>query len=659
MPDLSIIIVNYNVKEFLLNLLDSLKKATNNLSHEIIIVDNASDDGSVEIIEEKYPSVKLIKNKKNVGFGTANNQGIKLSQGKYTLLINPDTIVKENIFTKLIQFIESKPDAGMVGCKVLNPDGSLQLSCRRGFPGPWTSFTKVTGLSKLFPKSKLFAKYNLTYLNENGTYRVDAISGAFMFTKKEILEKVGGFDTQFFMYGEDLDLCYRIQKEGLSVYYFHETEIIHYKGESTRRSSLEETRVFYDAMYLFVKKHFSSSFIVETILKSAIALRKIIAFTNVYRMVLIGIIVDLVLITTAIFLAENFYLSDHWKGFPDFVKPWVYIVPSFVQVLISGLLGAYKKNSLSVLRCLNSLFIGLLFLTSSTFFLKQFAFSRAIVLIMYTILLVVLPFWRAILKLALRVGHSEESKKRRTLVVGTGETALSIAGKLKSSLSSIHHVIGIIGLTRKMVGQKLFNFEVLGSIENIKKIVLAHKIEKVIFVSEEISFEQLFGAVSSCQGINVNFVVAGSEQDFLVGKSSVTMLDDIPLMDVQYNISALPNRIAKALFDIFLSVPILLLVYPFVYFYQKLIRNNNDFVNFVLGVPKVLTLKRSFVGPRSISSTDKLYLGRIGLTGLWNTEYLDKSDLEEQNKLNIYYAKNQNIWMDLEILGKTFAKMFE
>jgi O-antigen biosynthesis protein len=213
--DLSIIIVNYNVKVFLQNLLDSINKASANLQTEIIIVDNASDDGSVEFLREKYPSVKLIINKTNLGFGKANNLALREAKGKFILLLNPDTIVAEDTFIKMIEFFNQTPEAGLAGCKILNPDGTLQLPCRRSFPGPWTSFTKVTGLSSLFPKSRIFARYNLTYLDENETYEVDAISGSFMMMKKEVYDKVGGFDEQFFMYGEDLDLCYRIQKARL------------------------------------------------------------------------------------------------------------------------------------------------------------------------------------------------------------------------------------------------------------------------------------------------------------------------------------------------------------------------------------------------------------------------------------------------------------
>ncbi len=310
MKKLSLIIVNYNVKEFLLNLLDSLEKALSGTDSEIIVVDNASEDGSVEVIREKYPEVIVIANSDNPGFGRANNQGLEIAKGEYIVLINPDTIVREDTFIKMLSFFNEFPEAGMAGCKVLNPDGSLQLPCRRGFPGPWTSFTKVTGLSTLLPKSPLFARYNLTYLDENDTYEVDAISGAFMMFRRKVYEEIGGFDPEFFMYGEDLDLCYRTQKAGFKVYYVHNTEIIHYKGESTRRSSMDETRIFYDAMHKFVKKHFSSSILVEFILRFAIILRKFVAFLNIYKLAILSITLDFIFFGLSLFAADQIYLSE-------------------------------------------------------------------------------------------------------------------------------------------------------------------------------------------------------------------------------------------------------------------------------------------------------------------------------------------------------------
>ncbi len=399
MIDISIIIVNYNVKEFLLNLIDSINKAAKGISSEIIVVDNASEDGSVEAIEKNYPGVILIKNKENLGFGKANNIGLERASGRYLLLINPDTIVKEDTLRKMISFFEEHPDAGMAGCKVLNPNGTLQLACRRSFPGPWTSFTKVTGLSALFPKSKLFARYNLTYLDENQTYEVDAISGSFMMIKREAYEKTGGFDPQFFMYGEDLDLCYRIQQNGYKVYYFHGTEIIHYKGESTKRSSIDETKVFYDAMHLFVKKHLSSSFVVEWILRFAIFIRRIFAFFNHFRLPIAASIMDFLIFTVSLYAAEKIYFSNTpWKGFPEQVKPFVYIVPGLVQAAISFLSGAYKRETISLLRSVIALFFGGVFLSAATFFLKQYAFSRAVVLITYAFSFFIFSLWRIIAK---------------------------------------------------------------------------------------------------------------------------------------------------------------------------------------------------------------------------------------------------------------------
>ncbi|MCF8241117.1 MAG: glycosyltransferase [Melioribacteraceae bacterium] len=658
MIDLSIIIVNYNVKEFLQNLFASIEKAAQNLSHEIIVVDNASDDGSRELLDEKYPDVKLIANKKNVGFGVANNQGLEIAKGKYILLINPDTIVKEDTFTSLIKFFENNPDAGMAGCKVLNPDGTLQLACRRSFPGPWVSFTKVAGLSKIFPKSKLFAQYNLTYLDENQSYEVDAISGAFMMMRKETYEKVGGFDPQFFMYGEDLDLCYRIKSAGFKVYYVHETEIIHYKGESTKRSSIDETKVFYDAMMIFVRKHLSSSLLVKLILQFAILLRQTLAFINVYRLVIISIFIDLVLFNSAIYAAEKLYNPGSWPGFPEYVKPWIYFVPSLIQIIISALGGAYGKKTLSVLRVLVSLFVGLIFISSITFFFKQFAFSRAIVLITYGFLIILYPLWRIISKVVFKVGLIHETKKYKTIIVGTDQKARKLFSAMKSTLVRVHNVLGFVSYTHKEVGEKIDNIEVIGSVENLKRVIKENHVDKVIFSSNEISFNKIFSIVSQCQGENVEFLLAGNELDYLVGKSAVTMLDDIALLKVQYNISAFTHSVIKSVFDISISIIILLLVYPFLFLADKLGKRKTDFSKFILGTPSVLFRKKSFVGPRDESFHNGLFIGKIGLTGLWYTEEYNHDDATELNNLDVYYAKNQNIWLDLEILGKSFSKMF-
>jgi hypothetical protein len=655
--DLSIIIVNYNVKEFLQNLIHSIEKASTNLTKEIIIIDNASDDGSVEFIKEKFPQIKLIANQTNLGFGKANNIGLKQAAGKYILLINPDTLVAEDTFEKMIKFFESNKNVGLAGCKILNPDGSLQLACRRSFPGPWTSFTKVTGLSTLFPKSKIFARYNLTYLDENKSYEVDAISGSFMMMRKEVYEKVGGFDEQFFMYGEDLDLCYRIQKAGYKVFYVHSTQIIHYKGESTKRSSIDETKVFYSAMHLFVKKHLSTSFLVGLILRSAIFVRSILAFIGVRKLIVISAILDFIFFDICLFTAEKIYhsLSD-WGGFPDFAIPIVYTVPALIQIFVSFAIGNYKKDKISVSKTLLSILVSLPILTSLTFFFKDFAFSRAIVLITYSFLFLVFSIWRIVFKIIFKSGLVDDDlKQKRTLIVGLDESAILIGKKIRKKKTDRRSIIGLIGFSNKNIGEKFESFEVIGTDQNIKRVIRDNKINEIIFSSGELSYNKMMEIVGKCREENVEFKIVGSNLDFIVGKTAVTLLDDMPVIELNYNITQPQQSLIKAFFDYSITIPSLFLIYPFIFFKSKLASTQSDFTNFVLGLPKVISGQNSLVGPQTSGHSKDSFLGKTGLTGYWYIENENSDDIE---KLNFYYAKNQNIWLDLEILAKSLNKMW-
>jgi len=655
--DLSIIIVNYNVKEFLQNLLHSIEKASSKILKEIIIIDNASDDGSVEVIKDKFPTIKLIVNKTNVGFGSANNQGLTIAKGKYILFINPDCIVSEDTFDNMISFFESHPECGLAGCKILNSDGTLQLACRRSFPGPWTSFTKVTGLSNLFPASRIFARYNLTYLDENKTYEVDAVSGSFMMIRKEVYDKVGGFDEQFFMYGEDLDLCYRIQKAGFKVFYVHTTQVIHYKGESTKRSNLDETKLFYHAMHLFVKKHLSSFPLVELILRTAIGFRELFAYLGKRKLSLYSALTDFILFDVALFIAEQFYKNiTEWVGFDPEAYIVIYTVPAIIQIFVSALSGVYRKDEVSVLRNFGSIIISFLFITSATFFFKQYAFSRAVVLIAFILFLIATTLYRIFLKLFFKVGIKlDGALNRRTIIVGTDEEAVKLAQKIKQQKADVHSYIGLIGKTHSEIGKEVNGFSVIGSIGNIKNVFTERKINEVIFSSEEISYADMMSIVSASKNINVDFKIVGSDMNFVVGKSSVSMLDDIPLVEVNYNISSPAVRTLKVIFDYVLSITVLFSLYPFIYFLTKQSGKETDFRKLILSVPSVLSGKNSLVGPKKSFLVESLNLGKAGLTGLW---YIDEGTFTDSEKLDFYYVKNQNIWLDLEILGKTLNKMW-
>lgn len=263
---LSVIILNYNVRYFLEQCVLSVQKALENIDGEIIVVDNLSTDDSCAMMKTRFPNVKLIENKANLGFPKGNNIGVAESKGEYLCILNPDTVVTEDTFEKVLAFARSKQDLGIVGCKLIDGTGNFLPESKRGVPTPWVAFTKIFGLYKLFPKSSLFNKYYAQHLSENQTGKVDILVGAFMVMKRDLYLEVGGFDENCFMYSDDIDLSYMVLKSGKSNYYFHETSVIHYKGESTVRDGTYMKR-FREAMQFFYKKHFGGSVVFDLLMR--------------------------------------------------------------------------------------------------------------------------------------------------------------------------------------------------------------------------------------------------------------------------------------------------------------------------------------------------------------------------------------------------------
>jgi GT2 family glycosyltransferase len=277
---LSIIIVSYNVKYFLEQCLASVQRAMEGLQAEVFVVDNYSEDGSVEYLQSKYSSAKFIQNEKNVGFAKANNIALKLCKGEYVLFLNPDTIIPENILKDCISFFQTYSDAGALGVQMLDGSGSFLPESKRAFPSAIVSFCKLSGLAALFPKSSLFNKYALGNLNKDETHEIDIISGAFMMSRNNLLQKLNGFDESFFMYGEDIDLSYRLKKTGYKNYYLGNLKIVHFKGESIGNNKIKHTRAFYNAMHVFVDKYyngFNGSFL-KILLRLGIFIRSCTSF---------------------------------------------------------------------------------------------------------------------------------------------------------------------------------------------------------------------------------------------------------------------------------------------------------------------------------------------------------------------------------------------
>lgn len=253
---LSVVIVNYNVSHYLLQCVDSLSHALRGTDSEVIVVDNHSRDNSVTLLRQYHPEVRIVENLHNLGFAKANNIAIRQSRGEYVLLLNPDTIVSESVVKGVISFLDSHPEAGSAGVRMLNADGTVAPESRRGVPTPMTAFYKLSGLCGMFPNSRRFGRYYLGHLPWDSPQQIEVVSGAFCMLRTSILKKVGLLDEDYFMYGEDIDLSYRILKSGATNWYVPET-ILHYKGESTHKSSFRYVHVFYQAMHIFFRKHFS------------------------------------------------------------------------------------------------------------------------------------------------------------------------------------------------------------------------------------------------------------------------------------------------------------------------------------------------------------------------------------------------------------------
>jgi GT2 family glycosyltransferase len=266
---LSVIILNYNVRYFLEQCVLSVQEALSDIDGEIIVVDNNSDDDSCLMMKSRFPHIKLIQNKENSGFPKGNNIGVEQAKGKYICILNPDTVVAEDTFIKILAFAEKQTNLGIIGCKLIDGTGNFLPESKRGVPTPWVAFTKIFGLYKIFPNQKLFNQYYAQHLTENQTGKVDILVGAFMIMKRDLYLEIGGFDEDCFMYADDIDLSYSVLQKQKNNYYFHETSVIHYKGESTVKDGKYMKR-FQEAMEFFYQKHFRKSLFFSVFIKIGI-----------------------------------------------------------------------------------------------------------------------------------------------------------------------------------------------------------------------------------------------------------------------------------------------------------------------------------------------------------------------------------------------------
>jgi len=692
MIEISVIIVSYNVKPFLEQALHSVLKALRGIPSEIFVVDNDSGDGSGLLVRERFPDVHLIRNKKNVGFAKANNQALRRVKGKKICLVNPDTLVRGDTFRVCLDYFDHHPDVGAVGCKILNPDGTLQLSCRRSFPTPWVALTKVLGLSALFPKSLLFGKYNLTFLDPDETAEVEALSGSFMMVRKQVVDDVGLLDEVFFLYGEDLDWCYRIRQKGWKIVYTPKTQIIHYKGQSTREAPFDSLRLFYRAMHLFVKKHFKKGgfFLPQRFLMLGIWIRGGFSLLSraVGRLWIPCVDVGFLQLGLMLAILIRFGHLGHWRSYG--------VVNAVYTVVWMGCLfgmGLYRKGITGSSKAFGGAVLGLVLNTSFTFFFPQYAFSRQVVLVAGALDGVFLSGWRLAVRLASRIRRipflgtvGKTLLRRRTLIVGTDSSGQRILKRLRRRLDAGYEVVGFLGLEeRDLLASVNGKVPVLGTLKDLKRVAVSHKIQEVIFSPQAVSCERILSVVAGSKELRLDFKMVPRDLDVIFGRSSIDPLEEIPLVDLDYRIFSGPNRFFKRTMDLIatvLSFPFLvvfvlyLVLHPSFRFRRILIsdgRGRSISVNQLwrdrekvtgwLGcvplVPEVFRGRMSLVGteivPYQSSSCSRGF--KPGLTGLVQVNRGKDLKKEEKERYTLYYLKNYSLLLDWEIILRTLFRL--
>ena len=516
---LSIIIVNYNVKQFLMQCLQSVQKAIAGIDAEVFVVDNASGDDSVEMLKEKFPWVKCIANTTNVGFSCANNQAIKLAVGEFVLLLNPDTLVEADTFVKCIDFMKQKEDAGALGVKMINGKGEFLPESKRGLPVPAVAFYKIFGLSKLFPNSKKFGSYHLTNLDNDKIQSVEVLSGAFMFIRKKVLELIGGLDETFFMYGEDIDLSYRIIKAGYKNYYLPDARIIHYKGESTKKGSINYVIVFYKAMQIFVKKHFTKnkSFLLSWIFSLAIWLRASLAIGKRVAAALLLPVLDATFIYSGMVILAFFWQSqaldykysnppDYYFKFPDYY--FFLVIPCYILIwlITVGITKGYKKPY-SAFKTNRGIILGTVVILLIYALLPESArFSRVVIVLGAVWTAIAMNLLRYLFHFFKLKGYQYDNKtKRRILIVG--------------SLSEAERV-AMIAQAGKQKPETILFMEDTNSTE-IKNDIQKNKINELIFCSKDVSIKHIISHLIALKSNSVSVKIAPENEPIIIGSRHI------------------------------------------------------------------------------------------------------------------------------------------
>lgn len=653
---LSVVIVNYNVQYFLEQCLRSVEQACRHVSSEVFVVDNNSVDGSVEMVREKFPWVRLIANRENFGFSKANNQAIRQSEGEYVLLLNPDTVVEEDTFEKVVRFMDEHPDAGGLGVKMIDGSGRFLPESKRGLPTPSVAFYKIFGLSALFPRSTRFGRYHLGFLDRDETHTVDVLAGAFMLLRREALDRCGLLDEDFFMYGEDIDLSYRIQKAGYRNYYYPGTQIIHYKGESTKKSSVNYVFVFYNAMIIFAKKHFSpkNASLFSFFIRIAIYLRAGTAvLSRAFRNLLLPLLDALLL------FAGMYFLQAYWGKNMNVRYPDLFLgaaVPTYIGCWIFCIYfsGGYDVP-IRMPKVVRGVLTGtLIILVGYALLPEGYRFSRALILLgaawasaaTVAIRLLLNLLWRKRYELA-------NDRPKRLIIVGSEEEGSRVLSLLKLTATN-HNFIGFVRPESENTPVKGNTGELntyrLGDITRLSGIVEVFSIDEVIFCARDLAANRIIALMSGMADREVEFKIAPPDSLFIIGSNSIDDPGELYVIDIN-SIGKTENRRNKRLMDILFAALLLLLSPLLLWFQQRPWGFPGNMVRVLFG-------RLSLVGfDRSAPGIDELPGIRPGILHPGDQLREQPDDPSTRQRLNTLYAKDYQANTDLRILLKGLRKL--
>lgn len=618
------------------------------IAGEIIVVDNASVDGTPQLVQKHYPDVTIIANKENRGFAKANNQGINIASGAFILLLNPDTIVSGDTFSTCLDFMDNHPNTGAIGVKMLDGSGLFLPESKRGLPTLSASFMKMTGLYHLFPKSKTWNRYYQGHVDVNETNQVEVLCGAFMFIRKEALTKAGLLDEDFFMYGEDIDLSYRLTKTGYAIYYLPTTNIIHYKGESTKKSTLNYVLTFYQAMLIFTQKHpeFSGQ---KFLIKIAIYFHGILQLIRQNLTKWWPIVLDTALLFGSFFIVSKIWARYYFETI-YYLKPTSYYfnLPLYTAIIILSMYlnGAYDKPLKRKSSWLG-FFSGLLMILVLYAVLPTELRSSRMVILMGSLLfsLMLLATRSRLNPWSTLSDDMGQQNNRKAIIVASPDETARIKELINRSKDHID-ILGIVTPTKETIHPADGS---LGHIGQLEELVRVYQAKEIIFSAQDVPFSVFTGTMSRL-GPSLRYMLAASTTMNIVGSMGKDIAGESYAIQIHFNLSDQASRRAKRIFDI-LAALILIIGFPLMMFL----------------IPKPLNyLKHAFLvalGKRTWVSYYPLASMVQSLpslkTGILCPAYpADKSDLERRlQHIHYVYARDYHWTTDLSILIMQLKKI--